>query len=231
VAAPSITIVLAWAIRARSSIQTGTPAAARGSIPVARLRGDFRPLEKFSSSKCRQQPRDLNFPSSRSRRLDLTLHQPPPFRPKLAQLAPVRVVACDLAIDVATIARTTLAPFHGRGLRAPPALSAHLFNLLIAMTYGSPAFIQDGVMPALENDLPEVAALRDACRNRVGLLSRILAEAPNCRAMPPEGGMFVLLDIRGTGLGAFWCERTSPFCRATSWAERRRPSANRSDRG
>src|SRR5205807_4265720 len=27
----------------------------------------------------------------------------------------------------------------------PPALSAHLFELLVAMIYGSPAFIQDGV--------------------------------------------------------------------------------------
>jgi hypothetical protein len=31
-----MTIVLACAIRARSSIQTGTPAAARGSIPLQR---------------------------------------------------------------------------------------------------------------------------------------------------------------------------------------------------
>jgi arginine:pyruvate transaminase len=84
----------------------------------------------------------------------------------------------------------------------PSALSRHLFDLLVAMIYGSPAFIQDGVMPALENDLPEVAALREAYRNRAGLLSRILAEAPNCRVTPPEGGMFVLLDIRGTGLDA-----------------------------
>ncbi len=84
----------------------------------------------------------------------------------------------------------------------PAALSTYLFNLLVAMIYGSPAFIQDGVMPALENDLPEVAEFRDAYRDRALLLSRILAEAPNCRATPPEGGMFVLLDIRGTGFGA-----------------------------
>jgi arginine:pyruvate transaminase len=84
----------------------------------------------------------------------------------------------------------------------PPALSRHLFDLLVAMIYGSPAFIQDGVMPALENDLPEVAALREAYRNRACLLSEILAEAPNCRVTPPEGGMFVMLDIRGTGVAA-----------------------------
>jgi len=39
-------------------------------------------------------------------------------------------------------------------------------------------------------------------RNRAGLLSRILADAPNCQVTPPEGGMFVLLDVRGTGLGS-----------------------------
>jgi arginine:pyruvate transaminase len=33
-------------------------------------------------------------------------------------------------------------------------------------------------------------------------MCRRLADAPNCRVVPPEGGMFVLLDIRGTGLGA-----------------------------
>ena len=82
----------------------------------------------------------------------------------------------------------------------PPALIRHLFNLLLSMTYGGPAFIQDGALAALTADLPEVAALREDYRRRAALMSRLLREAPGCRVVPPEGGMFVLLDVRGTGL-------------------------------
>ena len=82
----------------------------------------------------------------------------------------------------------------------PPALIRHLFNLLLSMTYGGPAFIQDGALAALTADLPEVAALREDYRRRAALMSELLREAPGCRVVPPEGGMFVLLDVRGTGL-------------------------------
>ena len=84
----------------------------------------------------------------------------------------------------------------------PAALSGHLFNLLLSLTYGSPMFIQDGVLPALETELPEVAAVCQAYQTRAAMLSGILAAAPNCRVAPPEGGMFALLDVRGTGLGS-----------------------------
>jgi len=84
----------------------------------------------------------------------------------------------------------------------PPALSGHLFNLVLCMTYGSPAFIQDGALVALQGELPEVVVLREAYRARAGLLSGLLREAPGCRVVSPEGGMFVLLDVRGSGLGA-----------------------------
>lgn len=84
----------------------------------------------------------------------------------------------------------------------PPALARHLFNLLLSMTYGGPAFIQDGALVALRQDLPEVAALREDYRRRAAMLSALLRDAPGCRVVPPEGGMFVLLDARGTGLDA-----------------------------
>jgi arginine:pyruvate transaminase len=84
----------------------------------------------------------------------------------------------------------------------PPALSRHLFDFLLCMYFGGPAFIQDGALAALGRELPEVAALREAYRHRAQLLWSILADAPNCRVVPPEGGMFVLFDVRGTGLGS-----------------------------
>jgi arginine:pyruvate transaminase len=84
----------------------------------------------------------------------------------------------------------------------PPALSRHLFDFLLCMYFGGPAFIQDGALAALGNELPEMAALRETYRRRALLLSGILAQAPNCRALPPEGGMFVLFDVRASGLGA-----------------------------
>src|SRR5258708_38129182 len=55
----------------------------------------------------------------------------------------------------------------------------------------------------MTRERPEVAALHADYGRRAGLMSRLLAEAPQCRVIPPEGGMFVLLDVRGTGLGSF----------------------------
>jgi arginine:pyruvate transaminase len=84
----------------------------------------------------------------------------------------------------------------------PPELGRHLFHLLLCMLYGGPPFIQEGALAALRQDLPEAAALREDYRRRAALLAGILAGAPRCRVTPPEGGMFVLLDVHGTGLGA-----------------------------
>jgi arginine:pyruvate transaminase len=109
----------------------------------------------------------------------------------------------ERTVVVSSLSKSHAMPgFRFGWLIGPPELSRHLFDLLLAMTYGSPAFIQDGVLPALEAELPEAASLREDYRRRAALLTAILAEAPRCRPIPPEGGMFVLLDIRGTGLSA-----------------------------
>jgi arginine:pyruvate transaminase len=84
----------------------------------------------------------------------------------------------------------------------PAELTAHLFNLLLAMLYGGPPFIQLGALKALETDLPEASEIREDYRRRAALFAEILGAAPRCRVIAPEGGMFLLLDVSGTGLDA-----------------------------
>lgn len=84
----------------------------------------------------------------------------------------------------------------------PEALASHLFNLLLCMLYGGPPFIQEGALEALRRELPEVAALRKDYQRRSASLGRILAQSPNLRVIPTEGGMFLFLDIRPTGMSS-----------------------------
>jgi len=109
----------------------------------------------------------------------------------------------DRAIIIGSLSKSHAVPAFRLGwMIGPPALIQHVSNLLLCVTYGSPAFLQDGALAALSADLPEVAALHEDYRRRAAMFCPILAEAPHCRVVPPEGGMFVLLDIRPTGLSA-----------------------------
>ena len=109
----------------------------------------------------------------------------------------------ERTVVVSSLSKSHAAPGFRLGwMIGPPVLQEHLFNLLLCMTYGSPGFIQEGALAVLRQEAKEVAALREDYRRRAAMMSALLAEAPNCRIVPPEGGMFVLLDCRGTGLGS-----------------------------
>jgi arginine:pyruvate transaminase len=109
----------------------------------------------------------------------------------------------ERTIVVSSLSKShAMAGFRFGWVVGPPALSRHLFDFLLCMYFGGPAFIQDGALAALGSELPEMGALRETYRRRALLLSSILAQAPNCRALPPEGGMFLLFDVRSSGLGA-----------------------------
>ena len=104
---------------------------------------------------------------------------------------------------VSSLSKSHAAPAFRLGwVVAPPDLIRHMSNLFLSVTYGSPAFIQDGALAALKAELPEVAQLHEDYKTRAQLICSILEAAPRCRVVAPEGGMFVLLDIRGTGIDA-----------------------------
>ncbi|MFJ3409010.1 pyridoxal phosphate-dependent aminotransferase [Pseudomonas protegens] len=85
---------------------------------------------------------------------------------------------------------------------APPVLVGHLSNLALCMLYGLPDFIQNAAVVALTRELPELPRMRDEYRQRRDLVCTLLGQCPGLRPVLPDGGMFVMVDVRRTGLGA-----------------------------
>ncbi|MNO78881.1 Arginine--pyruvate transaminase AruH [compost metagenome] len=84
----------------------------------------------------------------------------------------------------------------------PATLTAHLSNLAMAMLFGLPEFVMQAACVALEQDLPEVRRMRETYRQRRDRVCAALEDCPGLRVHRPAGGMFVMIDIRATGLSA-----------------------------
>ncbi len=84
----------------------------------------------------------------------------------------------------------------------PEKLVAHMENLSMAMNYGLPGFIQQAALKAITEGAPEVARMREVYRRRRDLMLGALQEVPLIRCLKPEAGMFMLIDVTGTGLNA-----------------------------
>jgi aspartate/methionine/tyrosine aminotransferase len=87
----------------------------------------------------------------------------------------------------------------------PKALIDHVHNLSMAMLYGLPTFLQRGAVVALEQDLAEVEIMRASYQRRRDACVGRLNQVPGLKCHSPDAGMFMMLDVRGTGLdsGAF----------------------------
>ena len=84
----------------------------------------------------------------------------------------------------------------------PKPLNDHLEHLSLSMLFGIPEFVQKAAQLALDHDLPEVAQMREEYRRRRDLVCTSLNQCPGIRAIRPDGGMFVMVDVRQTGLSA-----------------------------
>ncbi|WP_277961199.1 pyridoxal phosphate-dependent aminotransferase [Pseudomonas sp. RIT-To-2] len=85
---------------------------------------------------------------------------------------------------------------------APVELASHLSHLALCMLYGLPDFIQHAAQVAIEAPLPALAQMRDTYRERRDAVCAALHDCPGVRPLKPDGGMFVMVDIRATGLSA-----------------------------
>ena len=68
------------------------------------------------------------------------------------------------------------------------------------MLFGSQPFLEDAAAFALDNHFPEVDAMKRDYERRAKAIVAGLKGAKKVSARMPEGGMFVMVDVRGTGL-------------------------------
>ena len=83
---------------------------------------------------------------------------------------------------------------------APELLVAKMFDLANATTYGLPGFIQDASRFALTENAGQEAEVAARYRKRREIAVRAMRATNHIRMSPPSGGMYVMLDVRATGL-------------------------------
>jgi len=81
----------------------------------------------------------------------------------------------------------------------PQDAIAHLINLSTHTTYGVPGFIQDAAHFALAQGTPLEAEIAAPFRRRRAIAQRVLQGVNAVTAVPCDGAMYVMLDVRATG--------------------------------
>ena len=118
--------------------------------------------------------------------------------PSLAAKLPERVVT------LGSLSKSHSMPgFRAGWLVGPRELTANAEALSMCMLFGLPGFIQEAALTALSIAPETELQLRQFCDQRRERFMAGLQGIPNIRVFAPEAGMFLLLDVRATGLTGF----------------------------
>jgi arginine:pyruvate transaminase len=85
---------------------------------------------------------------------------------------------------------------------ADAELIGHAETLALSMLYGLPGFVMQGALAAVKAYEPVTRVMRETYRRRRDLVVGRLSDCPGLAVLAPDAGMFVLVDVRGTGLGS-----------------------------
>jgi arginine:pyruvate transaminase len=123
--------------------------------------------------------------------------------PSLATQLPEQVVT------IGSLSKSHAMPGWRAGwLVGPPQMVLHAEAMAQCMLFGLPGFVQEAAATALGVSAAAQARVRDYCALRRDLLLEGMRGIPELKCAAPDAGMFLLLDVRGTGLSGydFMCE-------------------------
>lgn len=83
---------------------------------------------------------------------------------------------------------------------APAEAAAMMIDLAGATTYGLPGFIQDAAIYALTECAHLEAEVAERYRRRRDIAVQAAGKSRSLSVVPPNGGMYVMLNVSGTGL-------------------------------
>jgi aspartate/methionine/tyrosine aminotransferase len=123
--------------------------------------------------------------------------------PSLATALPEQVVT------ISSLSKSHAMPGWRAGwLVGPPPLLLHAEAMAQCMLFGLPGFVQEAAVTALGVADAAESRIREYCAVRRDLLLAGLKGIAGIECHVPDAGMFLLLDVRGTGLSGydFMCE-------------------------
>jgi aspartate/methionine/tyrosine aminotransferase len=107
----------------------------------------------------------------------------------------------DRAVTVSSLSKShAMTGWRVGWLIGPRQMIEHAQNLALVMVYGLPGFIQRAAVSAFEEADRIIPEMRQVYRDRRDLMLAALAEAPDIQALQPEAGMFLMVDVRDTGI-------------------------------
>jgi arginine:pyruvate transaminase len=110
----------------------------------------------------------------------------------------------DLAertIVVSSISKSHAAPGFRSGWAIGPAeFCTRLLAVSETMLFGGQPFIADMTAYALDNPIATAAIMRQSYMARAARFAEALSHAPGLVPLPPEAGMFIVVDVSDTGM-------------------------------
>ena len=110
----------------------------------------------------------------------------------------------EQVITICSLSKTHAMPGWRAGwVVGPRAFAGHVESLVMCMLFGLPGFVQEAAVTAISIAPQAEARTREYCAARRALLLGELRGAKNLACAVPQTGMFMLIDVRATGLTGY----------------------------